>query len=223
MYVIALLPFAALIVAAATQWLWRLAARREPIGLPAARFPTPAARFLKPAARFLKPATRFVKPAVAVIAAAALVAEATVVVLRVAPRWTRSDRTAMTVRLDGAERAAKQWLIRNISHDKRLIVTDDFWLYLIEHGFDSRPVKGGFNSRTVVSYWPLDKDPAVRRYFPRSWREFDYVVSTEAMRDTAIYTPTAAQALDHSRTVITFGSGTQRIEVRAIDRSAAAR
>jgi Dolichyl-phosphate-mannose-protein mannosyltransferase len=202
MYVIALLPFAALIVAACTQWLWCLAARREPIGLPGARF---------------------LKPAAAVIAAAALVAEATVVVLRVVPRWARSDRAAMTVRLDGAERAAKRWLIRNISHDKRLIVTDDFWLYLIEHGFDSRPVKGGFNSRTVVSYWPLDKDPAVRRYFPRRWHEFDYVVSTEAMRDTAIYTPTAAQALDHSRTVITFGSGSQRIEVRAIDKSPAAR
>jgi hypothetical protein len=68
----------------------------------------------------------------------------------------------------------------------------------------------------VVSYWPLDKDPAVRRYFPESWREFDYIVSTQAMRDTAIYVPSTAQALQHSRVVATFGRGIARIEVRAI-------
>jgi 4-amino-4-deoxy-L-arabinose transferase-like glycosyltransferase len=195
MYVIALLPFGALIVAGTSQAVWRVASQRGP-GLPPLR------------------------TAVAVLAsAAALAAEAAVAALVVAPRWNAADRAAMTVRLDGTERQAERWIARNIPHDKRLIVTDDFWLYLIQHGFDSHPMSGGFSSRTVVSYWPLDKDPAVRRHFPQGWRDFDYVVSTEAMRDTADNTPNTQTALHNSRTVATFGRGVQRIEIRAIERA----
>jgi hypothetical protein len=107
-------------------------------------------------------------------------------------------------------------LLRHAGHQQRLIVTDDFWIYLIEHGFDSHPEKGGFNSPTVVSYWPLDKDPAVRRFFPEGWRQFNYVVVTSAMRDTAKYTPSTYQALQHSRLAAAFGTGDERIEIRAV-------
>ena len=90
-------------------------------------------------------------------------------------------------------------------------------VYLIGHGYDSRPVKGGFNSPTVVSYWPLDKDPAVQRYFPYSWREFDYIVSTPAMRDTSNNTPSTADALQHSQVVAAFGQGRDsQIQIRMI-------
>ena len=54
----------------------------------------------------------------------------------------------MTVRLDGPQREAENWFVHHVGHEQRLIVTDDFWIYLIEHGFDSHPVKGGFNSPT---------------------------------------------------------------------------
>jgi hypothetical protein len=78
-------------------------------------------------------------------------------------------------------------------------------------------VQGGFNSPTVVSYWPLDKDPAVQRFFPNSWREFDYIVSTPAMRDTSNNTPDTAQALQNSRLVAAFGQGREtQIQIRAI-------
>jgi cellulose synthase/poly-beta-1,6-N-acetylglucosamine synthase-like glycosyltransferase len=208
MYVIALLPFAALIVAGTTQALWRFAAG----GRPRHRQPSGAGTWHVIASR----TAVLLRPAAIAASVLVLAAEAAVVVRLVAPRWVRDDRAAMTTRQDGAQRAAERWLVHNVSHKQRLIVTDDFWIYLIEHGFDSHPVKGGFNSRTVVSYWPLDKDPAVRRYFPGGWREFNYIVSTEAMRDTATYVPNTAQALQHSRVVATFGRGTQRIEIRAI-------
>jgi 4-amino-4-deoxy-L-arabinose transferase-like glycosyltransferase len=201
MYVIALLPFAALIVAGAGQAAWQVASARK-------RGPGPPAWLIS----------------VSVVAAvAALSAAAAVAVLVVAPRWARADRAAMTVRLDGPEREAERWIVQNIPHDRRLIVTDDFWLYLIQHGFDSHRVIGGFSSRTVVSYWPLDKDPAVRRHFPGGWRDFDYVVSTEAMRDTATNTPNTQLALHNSHTIATFGRGVQRIEIRAIEGAHAAR
>jgi hypothetical protein len=200
MYVIALLPFGALIVAGTSQAVWQVASARQP----------------GPGPPSLLPATAVL------LAAAALAAEAVIATQVVGPRWAAADRAAMTIRQDGPERAAERWIVRTIPHDKRLIVTDDFWLYLIQHGFDSHPVSGGFSSRTVVSYWPLDKDPAVRRHFPHGWRDFDYVVSTEAMRDTANNTPSTQTALAHSRTVATFGRGVQRIEIRAIEREDAA-
>lgn len=208
MYVIALLPFAALIVASSIEALWCFAARGH------LRRQLPAGQ---PMWWVIWHRAAAVARRVAVTASAAAVAVAAVIaVLDVAPRWAHADYAAMTLRLDGPQREAQQWLIHHAGHEQRLIVTDDVWVYLIEHGFDSHPVRGGFNSRTVVSYWPLDKDPAVKRYFPYGWREFDYIVSNAAMRDTAIYTPSTAQALQHSRPVAIFGRGGQRIEIRAI-------
>jgi glycosyltransferase XagB len=185
MYVIAMLPFAALTVAGAAEALWRRAA-----DLPdrmAADVPR------------------------AIIAAAGLG-----LILLVAPRWARTDYSAMTVRADAPRRAAERWLVEHVPRDKRVIVDDTFWIYLVEHGFDHHPVRGGFFSRTVVSYWPLDLDPAVRRRFPNGWRDFDYVLSTDGVRGGLDRTPTTKAALDHSRLIARFGGGSGRIEVRAI-------
>jgi hypothetical protein len=211
MYVIAQLPFAALIVAGSTQALWRFASGVLPGRAPWGDHGKWSALGARTALAL--------RPLAIVAAILVLSAEAALAVVYVAPRWIREDRAAMTIRQDGAERSAEVWLTHHVSHSQRLIVTDDFWIYLIEHGFDSHRVRGGFNSRTVVSYWPLDKDPAVRRYFPLGWREFDYIVSTEAMRDTDSYLPNTAQALAHSHVVASFGRGPQRIEVRAIDKA----
>jgi hypothetical protein len=208
MYVVALLPFAALIVAGSTQAVWRFAAG----GHRRASRPVGQARWRVIGSRSAAALT----PVAVAAAVAALAAETAVAVSVVAPRWIQADRLAMTIRQDLPERAAERWIVDHVGHKQRLIVTDDFWLYLIQHGFNADRVRGGFSSHTVVSYWPLDKDPAVRRYFPQGWRDFDYVVSTEAMRDTAVYTPNTALALVHSRPVATFGRGPQRIEIRAI-------
>jgi hypothetical protein len=182
MYVIALLPFAALIVAGTADCLWR-AQRRSPF-----------------------PRVGTVLTATAIVAALAAVV----------PRWQQGDSVATTAQADSANREAERWIVNNIGHDKRIIVHDLQWIYLIDHGFDASPVKGGFYSRTVVSYWPLDYDPAVHREFPHGWRDFDYVVSTQAMRGDLSRTPITAAAIAHSVVVVWFGEGAQRIEVRQI-------
>jgi glycosyltransferase XagB len=183
MYVIGVLPFAALIVAGASAALWR--------------------RSLATSSRAFAWSMR-----------ATLVALAAAVMLVVAPRWSEGDRVAMSARLDGPQRAAQRWLVANVGRDKRLIVGDEVWIYLIQHHFDAHPMRGGFFSRTVVVYWPLDYDPAVKRRFPHGWRDFDYLVSTQAVRSTTDRTPTTARALDHSRVVARFGRGETRIEIR---------
>ncbi|HYZ29530.1 MAG TPA: glycosyltransferase, partial [Thermoleophilaceae bacterium] len=157
MYVIGLLPFAALIVGGSAQAAWN--------------FVTRAPRNL--------PARAGVAVLVAALAAAAIVAEA-----KVAPKWITSDAMGMTKRADAPRREAQQWLVAHVRQGKRLIVDDEFWIYLVEHGFDHRPMSGGFFSRTLVSFWPLDYDPAVKRHFRDGWRDFDYVVSTQNIRTT---------------------------------------
>jgi hypothetical protein len=185
MYVLGLVPFAALIVAGTSDALWQRAR------------------------------TAF-SPARAWSARAALAAMAVIMVFVVAPQWIETDRHATSVKVDGPRRAAERWLVENLGHDDRVIVGDEFWIHLIEHGFDQQPVRGGFFSRTIVVYWPLDYDPAVQRRFPGGWKDFDYIVSTEGVRVTTELTPTTRQALEHSHVVARFGRGDQRIEVRAI-------
>jgi len=209
MYVIAQLPFAALIVAGTMQALWRVATADRP----GRQVPVRPARWPLARARLAAVLTKFA----AAVSALALAVAAAVAAIYVVPRWVGADHAAMTIRLDTPQREAESWLIHHVGHEQRLIVTDDFWVYLIGHGYDSRPVKGGFNSPTVVSYWPLDKDPAVRRYFPYNWREFDYIVSTPAMRDTSNNTPDTAEALQHSQVVAAFGQGREaQIQIRRV-------
>jgi cellulose synthase/poly-beta-1,6-N-acetylglucosamine synthase-like glycosyltransferase len=189
MYVIGLLPFAALLAAGSTEAVWNGARERfRPLALPV-RVSVPA-----------------------LVITLAVVA---------GPSWARTDQSAMTGRPDARARASERWIVDHIGHDKRLILGDEYWIYLVEHGFDHQPVKGGFFSSKLVIYWPLDYDPAVKKRFPGGWRDFDYIISTEAMRSTLEFTPTAAHALAHSRVVAQFGRGDGRIEIRAIDRKAA--
>ena len=185
MYVIGMLPFAALMVPGSIEGLWHRAR--------SSRF-TAVARALR----------------------AALAAVTCAMIFVVAPQWANGDRAAMTVRQDGPALAAQQWITNHLPRDRRVIVDDQYWIYLIEHGYNDQPVRGGFFSDTVVSYWPVDYDPAVKQAFPQGWRDFDYIVLTQTILDTVIHTPTAAAAIQHSRIIATFGHGLNTIQVRQI-------
>jgi cellulose synthase/poly-beta-1,6-N-acetylglucosamine synthase-like glycosyltransferase len=196
MYVTAMLPFAALIVAGGADALVRFA-RSD---LPEAHHP-PAWRDRRETLGRVFARLEQLVAAVIVLGLGAIAA------FIVAPQWAAKDRTAMTVKLDGPQRAAERWIVEHVGHHQRLIVTDGMYVYLVQHGFGTHPVKGGFFSRTVVSYWPLDYDPAVKRSFPNGWRDFDYVVSDWEIRVQEIHTPTTAKAIAHAHPVATFGRG----------------
>ena len=122
----------------------------------------------------------------------------------------------MTTQPDAPVREADAWLLQHVGKGQRLMVDSNFWIYLIEHGFNADPVSGGFYSRTVVFNWPLDYDPAVKRAFPDGWRDFDYIVATDGIRANTTQTPNTEQALDHSFVVASFGTGIDRVEIREI-------
>jgi 4-amino-4-deoxy-L-arabinose transferase-like glycosyltransferase len=213
MYVIGLLPFAAIVVAGTAETLWRVA------GAGPKHFVKGGRRWRAIVGRVY----RRLAPVLRAGAAALLVVLLSAFAFGAAPGWRGADRAAMTLRLDGPAVAAKQWILSNVDHSKRLLVADDYWVFLVEHGFDTHPVRGGFFSRTVVFYWPFDFDPAVQREFPQGWKDFDYVVSTQGMRNDATEVPRTAQALAHSRLVISFGRGDQRVEIRKIEQFTPAR
>jgi hypothetical protein len=206
MYVIGLLPFAALVVAGSAETLWRFANAGPQ------RFAAGRQRWRANVAVASRRAATTRRAAAVVLAV--VVAS---FVFGAGPGWARADLDAMTVRLDGPHLAAQQWLLHHVDHTKRLLVSDDFWVFLIEHGYDAHPVHGGYFSRTVVFYWPFDFDPAVRRHFPQGWRDLDYVVSTQGMRNDVTQVPRTARALEHSRIVVSFGHGEQRIDIRRIE------
>jgi cellulose synthase/poly-beta-1,6-N-acetylglucosamine synthase-like glycosyltransferase len=198
MYVIALLPFAALVIAGVAQWAWEArTAWAAALSRAAGKLPRVGTAASRAAARPL---------AVAVV----------IFALAAASGWVRGDRTATTTQPDAPERAAGAWVLQHVDKSQHLIVDSNFWIYLTQHGFKADRVTGGFYSRTVVFNWPLDYDPAVQKVFPDGWRDFDYIISTDGIRANTTQTPNTAQALDHSFIVASFGAGIDRVEVREI-------
>ncbi len=185
MYVIGMLPFAALIVPGSLDALWRWAGQ----------------------IRF----SAYTWAARTAVAAAAILA-----VALVGPRWAARRSTAMTVRMDIQERSAELWLTGRVCHGGRIIVVDQYWLYLVEHGYNDQPMRGGFFSDKVVSYWPLDYDPAVSKAFPGGWREFDYIVVNEDMLATLPQTRRLERPSRTRRWSPGFGQGVDRVQIRKI-------
>jgi hypothetical protein len=107
-YVIALLPFSALVIAAAGATLGRLSARAPGRGLRTA------------------------------LAAGLLVAAAGVVVAGVMPAWASGLRTQLTADQMAPTVRAEAWLEQHVSRSSRLLVDDTMWVDLVDHGFDRR-------------------------------------------------------------------------------------
>ena len=105
---------------------------------------------------------------------------------------------------------ARAWMIDNLPRNSRILIGDEYWVDLVEVGF---------HPANAVWFYKLDLDPEVQRRFPRGWRDMDYVVSSEGMRATVAEAPSTKQAIANSRVVRTFGTGSQRVEIRRILRS----
>ncbi|GAB3574734.1 hypothetical protein GCM10027406_05180 [Leifsonia lichenia] len=174
-YVIMLLPFASLLIAAVSETLWR-ARRRSGATV---RVPT-------------------------VLWGVALVAALATAV----PVWSTQLRGLLLADLDRTTRQAQQWVDLNVPKDSRLIVDDSMWVDLVRHGFARD---------NVTWYYKVDTDPAVQALSPNGWRDSDYVVTTDSMRTFSGTFPQVDAAIANSVTVATFGTGTQKVDIRRID------
>jgi hypothetical protein len=111
--VIAMLPFASLLVAGVADTAWGWSGRRT-MGADTTGRRAYRSRALGP-----------------VLVVACLAVAVTVT----APQWSRRDRTLMTADQDRPFRQAEAWIAANVPHKARLLVDDALWVDLVERGY----------------------------------------------------------------------------------------
>lgn len=123
------------------------------------------------------------------------------------PSWARGMQTASRYDQDAPLRQTQEWLTTNVEPDARVLLDNSLWLDL---------VRAGLPERNVVWFYKLDLDPGgVGINFPDGFSSFDYIVSSEIVRDSAEDLPEIKEALDNSVTVAKFGDHNV-VEVRRI-------
>jgi hypothetical protein len=145
-YVIGMLPFAALLIAAVADWLWR--PRAITVASPAG-----------------SGWSRVADPSIAAAVTLAAIGLTGGLSALAAPRWVHSDLEQMRMDDSAPTRAAVNWLAMHAVRTDRVLVDDTVWTDLVERGFNHK--------RTIV-FWKFDRDPAIRlrwsqfNYFVRS-------------------------------------------------------
>ncbi len=187
-YVIAVLPFAALLVAGISDTLWSskawLARRSTQAG----------SRFRSVARHAWVPAWAALFTAVAVGA------------FFVAPAWADHLRGEMTVDRDAPMRHAQGWVEANVRRDAVLVVDDALWLDLF---------RDGRNREDVIWFYKLDLDPAVK--LAHGWRSVDYLILTAFDPDSK-GVPRLLEVVRHSRVVETYGTGPEAVSIYEVQK-----
>ena len=184
-FVIGLLPLAALVVAMVTDAVWG---------------PDASAGRLRPVAgirRVAQGTWRVARRATVVTVVVAAVGF-------VGPDWYQMDRDLMTVDHDRPLTQAQRWIDDNVPSDSPILVDDAIWVDLVRSG---RPAS------RVVWFWKLDRDPEIRARYPDGWRNFEYVVSTIAVRLSLEQLPEISAAMEHGTVVASFGEGGDQVQV----------
>jgi hypothetical protein len=146
-YVIGMLPFAALLIAAVADWLWR-----RPRGIAVA-------------GRAGSGCSRAANRSIAAAVTLAAIGLTGGLIALAAPRWIHSDLEQMRTDDSAPTRAAVNWLATHVVRTDRVLVDDTVWTDLVDRGFDHK--------RTIV-FWKLDRDQEIRlrwnqfNYFVRS-------------------------------------------------------
>jgi hypothetical protein len=185
-YVIALLPFSALLLAASGASLRRMVA-----GLPGPR------------------GTR------AALSAGLAVAAAAVVVAGVAPAWTGGLRTQMTDDQTYPTVQAESWLEHHAPRSARLLTDDTMWVDLVDHGFDRRFGVVWFSKLGYVDNLDPSVARVLPQGW-RDFQYVVVTPSMRQALGLSGGLPQVAQAVAHSVPVVTFGHGIDAIVVRRI-------
>jgi len=132
-------------------------------------------------------------------------------VLLLATSWTPRLAQAATSRPNQNRIAAEHWLEAHVPGGSVVLTDDVSWVELVHSGTIER--------RKAIWFYKLDTDPAIQAQYPRGWRDVDYVLSTDELRQAVAGDRTlvqSARALRGSRVVASFGSGGSAVQVRAV-------
>jgi len=192
-YVVAMLPFAALLIAGVADYLWKGYAPGRP-GQPGWRH-----RMLA----WLSALTRRVGQLVVISAIAASI-------LVVVPEWSRGLHQQMTEDRSQPVKQAVAYVVANIPQRSILLTDDNLWPDLVRHGFNPNP----------IWFYKLDLDPAIRDKYRNGWRDIDYVVIGYVPPIILQDLPMVTAAMEHSEVVATFGSGETEVTIRRVIKNA---
>jgi hypothetical protein len=134
-------------------------------------------------------------------------------VMLLAISWTPRLAQAATSRPNQSRIAAEHWLEAHVPEGSVVLIDDVSWVELVRSGAVER--------RKAIWFYKLDSDPAIAARYPHGWRDVDYVLSTDQMRQAVAGDPSlvqSARALRASRVVASFGSGDAVVQVRAVIR-----
>ncbi len=147
----------------------------------------------------------------AVVAAGAVAAVGLGLV--VAPGYAAADAALMTTDANAPHRAADAFVDTFLPRTATVMVDDSYWVDLVDHGWS-----GQWNGGTVW-YYKLDLDSAAVTQMPGGWRDVDYVVVSQQLRQdlTTQRLPQTALAMNHSRLIASFGDLSERVDVREVD------
>lgn len=185
-YVIAMLPFAALLVAG-------VAVAGTRIGVPPL---TRVADRLQRARPRLTPVAAVVRRPLA----GAVVSVGVIAVAVAATTWTAPLRSSLIAPLDTPLTQATRYVVDQVGPDERILTDDAIWVDL---------VRAGLPREDVVWYYKPDTDPAV----PRGVENYSWVVSTDSLRGDVGSTATVTDAVQDGVPVAVFGTGDQRVEI----------
>ncbi|MBB5786634.1 hypothetical protein [Jiangella mangrovi] len=147
---------------------------------------------------------------------------AAVLVVAVAATWPGELRPLLRDNPIAPVEQAERWLEANVPRDGRLVVDHTMRADLLRSGFGAGGVLPFTSFRTAelpAEARPLGAAvPVAQRFEPRppGWTHYDYVVSTAALRADDTDRPDVRAALAESTPVAEFGTGDDRVEIRAI-------
>jgi hypothetical protein len=125
--------------------------------------------------------------------------------------WTPTLHSVVTTPANNFRYDAEAWVAANVPQSSVVLADDVTWVALVDGDVIPRD--------RALWFYKLDTDPAVRDTLPGGWRDVDYVVATDQLRNAIAGDPTlrqAATALEKSQLVATFGDGDGRVEIRKV-------
>lgn len=127
------------------------------------------------------------------------------------PSWEAAQRGLMTSQANSDRTAAEAWMQREVTPDSVILTDDVSWVTLVRREVAPR--------QNVIWFYKIDTDPALEPLYPEGWRDVDYVLSTDQLRQAVAGDATlvnVATALRESQVVASFGSGDSVVEIRRV-------
>jgi hypothetical protein len=124
----------------------------------------------------------------------------------VAPAWSRDLGQQMTEDRSQPAKQALSYAVANIPVRSILLTDDNLWPDLIRNGFNPNP----------IWFYKLDLDPAIRAKYRNGWRDIDYIVIGYVPPIILRDLPLVTEAIENSEVVARFGSGDTEVTIRKI-------